>query len=82
MLDDFYCYIDDDNNIRLHSNHRYFYQVQGTMAITGASFCDFIVWTPKSLERVVIKFDQQLWQDTHSKLTDFYIENMLPLILY
>ena len=82
MLDDFYCYIDDDNNIRLHSNHRYFYQVQGTMAITGASFCDFIVWIPKSLERVVIKFDQQLWQDTHSKLTDFYIEYMLPLILY
>jgi len=82
MLDDFYCYTDDDNNIRLHSNHCYFYQVQETMAITDASFCDFIVWTPKSLERVVIKFDQQLWQDIHSKLTDFYIEYMLPLIWY
>ena len=82
MLDDFYCYINDDNNIRLNSNHRYFYQVQGTMAITDASFCDFIVWTPKSLERVVIEFDQQLWQDMHSKLTDIYIEYMLPLILY
>ena len=63
MLDDFYCYIDDDNTIRLRSNHHYFYQLQGTMAITKVSFCDFIVWTPKSLERVVIKFNQQLWQD-------------------
>ena len=52
------------------------------MAITDGSFCDFIVWTPKSLERVVIEFDQQLWQEMHSKLTDFYIEYMLPLILY
>ena len=82
MLDDFYCYIDDGNNVRLNSNHRYFYQVQGAMAITDASFCDFIVWTPKSLERVVIEFDRHAWQDMHSKLTDFYIEHMLPLILY
>ena len=52
------------------------------MAITNASFCDFIVRTPKSLERVVIEFDQRLWQDMHSKLTDFYIEYMLPLMLY
>ena len=38
MLDDFYCYIDDDNNVRLNSNHRYFYQVQGAMAITDDSY--------------------------------------------
>ena len=36
MLDDFYCYINDNNKI-------YFNQVQGTMAVTDASFCDFIV---------------------------------------
>lgn len=82
MLNDFYCFLDDNNDLRLKSNHAYYYQVQGTMAMANVPFCDFIVWTPKSMERIVIKFDQELWQNLYSKLIDFYTEYMLPLIIY
>ena len=41
---EFYCNLDDTGQISLDSsNHVYYYQVLGTMAITAASFFDFIV---------------------------------------
>ena len=77
-LDNFYCYID----IKLKTKHAYFYQVHGTMAIAKASFCHFILWTIKSIETFTITFDQVLWEEILSKLNTFYIEYMLPLIIY
>ena len=50
-LDDFYCYIDDDNKMKLDVSHVYYFQVQGSMAMTHAQFCDFVVWTTKSMEQ-------------------------------
>ena len=29
----------------LKRNHRYYYQVHGELAIMGAAWCDFVVWT-------------------------------------
>ena len=55
MLNDFYCFLDDNNDLRLKSNHAYYYQVQGIMAMANVPFCDFIAWTPKLMERIVIK---------------------------
>ena len=60
-LNDFYCYIDDDNKIKLDVSHVYYFQVQGSMAMTHAQFCDFVVWTTKSMEHIMINFDQELW---------------------
>ena len=80
-LDNFYCYI-DDNDIKLKTKHVYFYQVLGTMAIGNASFCHFIIWTPKLMETITITFDQVLWEEVHCKLTTFYNDYMLPLIIY
>ena len=82
MLDDFYCFIDDSKNLRLRSDHSYYYQAQGTMAIANVLFCDFIIWTPNSLERIIIEFDKMLWENLHSKLTNFYTEYMSPSIIY
>ena len=44
-LDDFYCYIDDNDDIKLNVNHVYYFQVQGSLAVTNAQFCDFVIWT-------------------------------------
>ena len=82
VLDDFYCFIDDNGYINLDVNHIYYYQIQGTMGITKTLFCDFIVWTPKSMECITINFDQHLWETLLSKLQNFYIDYMLPIILY
>ena len=79
---EFYCNLDDIDQISLDSNHVYYYQVLGTMAITAASFCDFIVWTPKSMEIINIKFDEQRWVHIKPVLERFYIHHMIPCILY
>ena len=78
----FYCTIHNDD-LHLKRNHIYHYQVQGTMAITNASECDFIVWTPKSMKVEKILFDEALWlNEMLPKLCDFYYKYMLPLIVY
>lgn len=51
----------------LSRNHQYYYQIQGTMAITNAHACDFIVWTSKSMKVETILFDKTLWQKNVSK---------------
>ena len=40
---DFFCEIDDDNEIRLKRLHKYYAQVQGQMAICRAIKCDFVI---------------------------------------
>jgi len=83
QCDEFYCSLDNNTGqINLDSNHVYYYQVLGTMAVTAASFCDFIVWTPKSMEIINIKFNEQHWMDIKPLLEHFYLNYMIPCILY
>jgi len=78
----FYCTL-ENNQVHLKQDHVYYYQVQGSMAITGARECDFVVWTPKSMEVETIFYDAALWENTMlPQLQDFYYKYMLPCILY
>ena len=55
------------------------------MALVGAKFCDFVVWTPKSFEVISINFETSVWEiEILPKLTAFYTTYMLPrpVILY
>ena len=38
-----------DGRISLKRDHNYYYQVQGQLAITNASWCDYCVYTPRGL---------------------------------
>jgi len=78
----FYFSLDNAGQINLDSNHVYCYQVLGTMAVTAALFCDFIMWTPKLMEIINIKFDEQCWMHIKSILEHFYVNYMIPCILY
>jgi len=42
-------------NIQLKENHVYWFQVQGQLLVTGAAFCDFVVYTRQDLliQRIV-----------------------------
>ena len=65
----------DDGNkyLKLRHNHQYFSQVQGQMAVTGITWCDFVIYTEKGLSVERIPFDRDFWQfDLLPKLTDFY----------
>ncbi|KAK3105286.1 hypothetical protein FSP39_021680 [Pinctada imbricata] len=41
------CMIGD--SVKLEETHAYYYQIQGQLMITGASFCDFVVFTRKDI---------------------------------
>ena len=67
----------------LDRNHVYFYQVQGSMGLSEAKFCDFVVWTPRSFEVIAINFEISIWEsEMLPKLSSFYNRYMLPAILY
>ena len=79
----FYCTLDDDDEVHLKLDHLYYYQIQGTMGITSAVECDFVVWTPHSMNIETIPFDENLWEKTMlPQLREFYNQYMLPYILY
>ena len=78
----FYCAL-EYNELRLNRGHVYYYQVQGSMVITGAKECNFVIWTPKSMKVETILYDGALWENTMlPQLQDFYYKYMLPYILY
>lgn len=74
----FYCKLDENNNLSLKQNHKYYYQVQGQMGIANRNHCDFVVWTLKGFEVQRIEFDRKLWDKMVKKLNKFYLEAMMP----
>ena len=70
-----------DANGLLNRSHRYFTQVQGQLMITRRDYCDFVVWTPLGVyvQRIYeeISFTEKLVR----KLTNFYVEHLLPAIM-
>ncbi|KAJ8306827.1 hypothetical protein KUTeg_008811 [Tegillarca granosa] len=64
----------------LKDDHIYYYQVQGQLMITGASFCDFVVWTPNDLLIQRILPNVEKMQTMLDKLSTFYFQHIKPLI--
>ena len=53
---------------KLKEDHPYYAQVQGQMAVTGARWCDFIVYTSKGIYIQHILFDPVFWAGLKQKL--------------
>lgn len=74
----FFCTL-ENGKLKLKNNHNYYYQVQGAMAITKRSWCDFVIWTPKGTSIERIEYDSAFWTDKMlPKLLEFYSSAMLP----
>ncbi|XP_065293536.1 uncharacterized protein [Dermacentor albipictus] len=73
-----FCCRATGNEITLKREHEYYYQLQGQMAVTGLSWCDFVVWTnaasiASSLHVERIFFDEAMWsQEILPALLHFY----------
>lgn len=65
----------------LSHTHRYYTQVQGQLAICDKNFCDFVVWTPKGFITERIFRNNNFWEKLITKLTNFYVEHVLPEIM-
>ena len=77
-----FCTLDDDDEVHIKLDHLYYYQIQGTMGITNTVECDFVVWTPHSMNIETISFEKNLWEKTMMpQLHEVYNQYMLPYIL-
>ena len=62
---------------KLKRDHAYFAQVQGQMGVTGASWCDFIVYTKKGISVERIAFDPAYWAELRQKLASYYFAHFI-----
>jgi len=72
----FFCTF-TNGHCRLKTSHQYYAQVQGQMGITGAKWCDFIVYTKKGMSIERIPFNPEYWQDLESKLIAYYYNHFI-----
>lgn len=57
-------------------------QIQAQMAITGAKWCDYVVYTFKGMHIQRIWYNDELWRDRILPVVDmFYNDHFLPYIL-
>ena len=64
---------------KLKRTHKYYTQVQGLIGVTGARWCDFVVYTSKGMSIECIPFDVQFWNDFRETLKLYYFRHFLAL---
>lgn len=73
----FCCQLVGPNKLSLKSNHNYYYQVIGQLAVLNLKWANFFVWTKKGTAVERIMFDCQQWETMLYKLKDFYSRNFV-----
>ena len=76
----FFLETDNENKIILKRTHKYYYQIQMQMGVTGTKFCDFVVWSNKETFTIRVRFDEQFWADVKAKLINFHHTYLCPEI--
>ena len=76
-----FCCQNIDGKCKLKVTHPYYAQVQGQMGITGAEWCDFVVYTKKGISVQRIAFDRQYWHDLERKLLLYYYEHFIDFVV-
>ena len=71
----------DDGNLHLPSDHVYYTQVQGEMAILGVEWCDFVVYSNGCVIVDHILADLDYWHNLSKKLEEFYVTHVILEIL-
>lgn len=70
-----------DNEVHLSTVHKYYYQVQGQIAICDVRVCDFVCWTEKGLFIEQIGKNDGVIRDMFRVLKDFFVSILLPELL-
>ena len=79
----FYCACNPvTSTLKLKTNHAYFAQVQGQMAVGGSIWCVFVIFTRKGIHIQHIKFDNVYWTERLlPKLEVFYDNCFAPKLV-
>ena len=68
-----------DGTYSLNKNHKYYFQVQGTMAAVGIAYCDLVIFTLSSetgndggIFIANVPFLKDFWNNVIAKIEQFY----------
>lgn len=65
----------------LNQKHKYYYQIQGQLHVTGRHYCDLVMWSPRDFFEQRIFRNDNFWSLCVPRLRDFYFQYLLPEIL-
>jgi len=80
----FYCFLSDDESLRLKRDHQYYHQVQLQLFVCSdmCQWCDFCVYTTKGVMVERLYQDINWIEEYIPQLRDYYINFMLPELVY
>ncbi len=81
IKDDKFCLELRNGTLQLKTSHKYYYQVQGQMALSGVKWCDFVVYSLKGMFVQRIPYNHDFWTDLHTRLQNLYIQSYVPQLL-
>jgi len=71
-----------NGELQLKRTHKYFFQIQGQLAISKRKKCILIVYTFKDLQTFNIHFDENFFHEQlHPSLTKFFEKVYLPFLV-
>ena len=73
-----FCLSERDGTVQLKKDHAYMYQVQGQLMVTGAPFCEFVVYTKTDIHIERILPDTTFQENMLQKLSSFYKMHAVP----
>lgn len=72
--------VDKDGDLVLKTSHKYYYQMQGQMALTGITKSFLVLYTHKGIASVSVEFDETFWASVRSKLVSFYRDSYFQVL--
>jgi len=58
-----YCTIENNKEITLKKDHKYYFQIMGQLRITNRKLCYFVIYTPNWSNTQKIEFDEIFWRN-------------------
>lgn len=74
----FMLLVNSDNKLDVRKDHSTYTQIQCQLALTGAQYCDLVVYTFRSIGVVRVKFDSQFWGTVVNDVGNKYFNFILP----
>jgi len=71
-VQNFMLQVELDGSLSLDRNHEYYAQVQGQLLVTGAKFCDFVLYTQVDIPIERITRDELFMTKLLSQMTNYF----------
>lgn len=81
QMKDPFLIINEDGELDLKKDHKYYYQVQMQLHLTKASICYFVVWCKEEFITLGIYPCEEFWSVNSKKAMDFQKLVILPEML-